>query len=1034
MRKSLLMAVAALTFTALPGNGQKRYADHSVLSSGRWVKVRVTDSGFYMLTDEFLRKAGFSDPSKVTVWGYGGAMQPEQLTPSYITETDDLKEVPTFKAEGRQVFRATGPVTWSHSDETVRTRNPYSNYGYYFLTDSREQTMLLGSVAFLDHVWPSPDDFHSIHEKEEYSWYHGGRQLFEKKLLSSAAKHDYILPAYSSSGKVTVSMTYEGYCSADVLVNGEKVGEILVSSTTASKSSKNLKSLPDDYSDATVDNWTFNIRSGLKETNTVTLKQTQGGGMRLDYIVLTSNSPKPYPALATDELPVPELVGDIPNQDLHADPQADMVIIIPASRRFAAEAERMKKLHEEYDGMKVNIVSADQLYNEFSSGTPDANAYRRYMKMLYDRASGTAPVVTYFNGGSVSEEIVAPRFLLLFGDGAWDNRMCSEKWLSTSPDDFLLCYESENSFSETKCYVSDDYFCLLDDNEGLNMVTDKIDAAVGRFPARTVEDARTIVDKTYSYVMNQDAGAWQNTICVMGDDGDKNRHMDDANRVANLVRDNYPYYNVKKIIWDAFTMNTTASGNRYPEISTLVREQMQIGALMMNYSGHGNASSLSHEFTVTLADFEKPTSMRLPLWVTASCDIMPFDGQGLNLGDAALFNPNGGAIGFFGTTRTVYAAWNRPLNLSFTNHVLGSTDGVRNTIGQAAMMAKNEFTVGSSRDMIINKQQYTLLGDPALRLAAPTLHAVVDEINGVAVGEESSPVELRVGQKVTVSGHIEGHDDFNGSISFMVKDVEREVTCRRNNIYVTDTAMVYRDRLYTIFAGTNSVSDGKFSFTFTVPKDISYSTDNCQILLFGYSDDRSLLAHGSCTSFTMNGSETVSTDEAGPRMYAFLENESFADGGVVGLEPYFYAMISDNEGINTSDANIGHNIELTIDGRYNMTYNLNPYFKYSFGDYTTGTVNFTLPKLTVGKHNMVLKAWDVMNNSSTLQLSFAVADRGVAAIDDVASDDDAFGTADGSEYYDLQGRSISSGRADGQIIISRDARGKVRKMISRSSH
>ena len=1011
MKKSILIALSALALTATPAVSQNRYASHSVMASGHWAKIRISETGIYMLTDELLKQAGFPDPSVVKVYGYGGQLQPEKLTASYITSTDDLKEVPTCSAGGRRLFYGVGPVTWNTKTDTLRTRNSYSNFGYYFLTDIGGQPQMLDSAAFAAKNYPSFNDYHSLYEMEEYSWYHGGRNLFEKRLLSSAEELTYTLPAYSESGKLTVSMTYEGYCNADVYVNGILVGHVLVSQSTASKTNKKLKSLPDDYSDATVDQWIFNVKTGLKNNNTITIKQTQGGRMRLDYILLTSTKPKPFAALSTDKISVPELVGKVDNQDLHADPQADMVIIIPANRNFAGQAERMKTLHETYDGYRVNIVAADQLFNEFSSGTPDANAYRRYMKMLYDRA------------GDVKAD--RPRFLLLFGDGAWDNRMCSDKWLSTNPDDFLLCYESDNSFSETKCYVSDDYFCLLDDNEGADMLTDKIDAAVGRFPARTQEDADILVDKAYSYLMNADAGPWQNTICFLGDDGDKNRHMNDSELAAEMVKDNYPNFNVRKVFWDAYTMEKTVSGNRYPEVTTLIKEQMQIGALVMNYSGHGNAKGLSHESVLTINDFTTPTSMRLPLWVTASCDIMPFDGQETNLGDAALFNPDGGAIAFFGTTRTVYAAWNRPLNISFMRHVLGTTDGQRNTIGQAAMLAKNEFSVGSSRDMIVNKQQFSLLGDPAIKLAAPTLNAVVDKINDQPVGDGKT-VTMKVGQEVTVTGHIEGQDDFNGVVNYVVRDIETEIKCRINNIKNTDTAMVYRDRPYVVYAGSNAVKNGEFEFKLIVPKDIRYIEETGQIQLFAYSDDRSLLAHGDCEDFYMAGDAFIESDGVGPRLFCYLENEAFTNGSVVGTTPLFYAMISDNEGINTSDVGIGHNIELCVDGKAAMSFNMNPYFKYSFGDYTTGEVSYTLPKLAVGNHSLTLRAWDVMNNSSTYQCNFVVADRGIAAIDDVeAMEDGASVTA----VYDLQGRRIEKGGVHQRLVLRRDSKGRVKKVL-----
>ena len=132
----------------------------------------------------------------------------------------------------------------------------------------------------------------------------------------------------------------------------------------------------------------------------------------------------------------------------------------------------------------MRIVKADELYNEFSSGTPDGNAYRRYLKMLYDRATSDADL---------------PRYLLLFGRGVWDNRMLTSDCRGLNADDYLLCHESENSFNAVLCYVDDGFFTRLDDGEGANPLTkDMDDIAVGRFPVTSVDEAKTMVDKTIS--------------------------------------------------------------------------------------------------------------------------------------------------------------------------------------------------------------------------------------------------------------------------------------------------------------------------------------------------------------------------------------------------------------------------------------------------------------------------------------------------------------------------------------------------------
>lgn len=927
----------------------ERYASHSVLASGSWAKIRVSETGIHQLTDAVVRQAGFSDPKKVKIYGYGGALQPELLTADYLTVTDDLQEVPTCTIGGRRLFYAVGPVNWASHANAVRERNPYSNYGYYFLTENDSVPLTVDSVTFVGNHYPLANDYYSHYEVDDYAWYHGGRNLYDSKLFGTDVSHSYTLPAYSDKGTLVVSMSYAGACEAEVVVNDSVVGAIKVTST-------NGKAFPDKYSMAAADRWSFSLNSGLlKDMNTVSIRQISGSDMRLDYITIVSTSPKPMENLSTASLPVPEYVYRITNQDLHADPQADMVIIIPTTQAFRSEAERLKDFHLTRDSMRVNIVPADELYNEFSSGTPDANAYRRYMKMLYDRAENDADL---------------PRYLLLFGDGAWDNRMLSSNWRTTSPDDFLLCYESENSFSEVSCYVSDDYFCLLDDNEGGNVLSDKFDAAVGRLPARTLDEARILVDKILAYDANEQAGPWQNIICFMGDDGDNNLHMNDAEFVYNSVSATYPVYQYKKIYWDAYTRVSSSTGYSFPDVTRLIKQQMQSGALIMNYSGHGAAYCLSHEQVIKLADFNESSAMRLPLWLTASCDIMPFDGQEENIGETAMMNKNGGAIAFYGTTRTVYASYNRPMNQLYTTYVLGTaSDGKRITIGEAARLAKNDFTAGST-SMLINKLQYTLLGDPALALTTPTLQVVIDSVNGKPVSEGRQA--LPAGSIVKVNGHVEGEGDFNGVATVTIYDKEETIVGHKYDPDAS-SAITFNDRPNIVYSGSDSISNGRFSFVFAVPMDVSYSSNETGLMsVFAVDDAKTRTGHGKYEDFTLSGTADIENDGIGPSIYCYLNSETFVNGGKVNATPFFVARLTDKDGINAAGNGIGHDLELVIDGQMSLTYNLNEYFTYDFGDYRNGTVGFSIPALSDGQHKLLFRAWDMLNNSSTAELTFTV--------------------------------------------------------------
>ena len=944
-------------FTVHRSPSSSRYAAHSVLAEGKWAKIRVGETGIYQLTDALIRQAGFSNPSKVRIYGYGGALQDEQLTGDYLSSTDDLKEVPTCVVGGRRLFYAVGPVNWSSNTAVARTRNPYSDYGYYFLTEAEGEPQTVDSATFKASCYPLPNDYHDLYEVDNYAWYHGGRNLYEKEKLTIGSNRDIVLPAvHNTTAKVDVVLSFNSKFEATIALNGTSLGS-MVPGSSAVDASGNLR---DGLAFAALSTWTFDLPADAlnhEGNNTFTLRQTSGGDVRIDYVSLRYESPKPFTDLTSSSLPVPEYVYGITNQDHHADAQADMVIIVPASQKFTDQAERLKSLHATYDNLRVNIVPADELYNEFSSGTPDATAYRRYMKMLYDRAESDADM---------------PRYLLMFGDGAWDNRMLSSDWRSLSPEDFLLCYESENSYSQFYSYVTDDYFCLLDDDEG-DVTRQGIDAAVGRLSARTANEAKIVVDKIYDYRTNAHAGAWQNTLCFMGDDGDNNLHMTDADTVATSVHNLYPDFDIKKIYWDAYTRVSTSTGNRFPEVEDLVRQQMQAGALVMNYSGHGSVYIMSHEQSVKKSYFSERMSLRLPLWVTASCDIMPFDGQQENFGELAMFNDYGGSIAFFGTTRTVYSRYNRLINKAFMRYVLSSPNGKRMSMGEAVRQAKNGFASSGIEMERINRMHYALLGDPALVLAAPTLQATVDSINGQLVSAQtgSSICQLKAGSVATVKGHIEGQPSFNGLVTFIVRDVEEKVSGKQNDASTT-YAFTFKDRPNTIYTGRDSVKNGEFTIRFSVPQDISYSDKTGLFLVYAVSSDKTQEAHGRNENFTLSGSVEGVNDGIGPSIYCYLNSDRFNNGGTVNSTPYFYAELSDKDGINVAGSGIGHDLELIIDGDMNKTYNLNEYFQYNFGDYCSGNVGYSLPELTSGEHKLLFRAWDVQNNSSTAELTFMV--------------------------------------------------------------
>lgn len=939
------------------------YAEHSLLASGKWAKIRVSSSGVYQLTDATVRQAGFSNINKVKIYGYGGNLQNEALYANDLARTDDLKEVPQCVVGGKHLFYAKGPVSWTSNSSTVRRRNPYSDYGYYFITQSDEEPATVDSATFVSSFYPSPDDYHSLYEVDGYSWFNGGRNLFDPTPISVGGSQQVVITNTTGSqkGRLTVNVSAGGNNQIRILLNGKDIGTL------------NVRIL--DYCKAGQDSGTY-LLDNLKVDggkDTITIQNVSGETARLDYVSMAWEKAIPLPNLSGSH-PAATYVKNIANQDLHADGQADLVIIIPASRTLLKQAQRLKEFHESHDGMRVNIVAADQLYNEFSSGTPDANAYRRYLRMLQDRAATEADM---------------PKYLLLFGDCVWDNRMLTADCKRFDPDDYLLVYESENSFSETTCYAGDSWMGILAEGAGSDARRELQDVGVGRFPVTTVAEAKIMVDKTINYSKNQNGGAWQNTIMFMGDDGNDNIHMKDVDSVANSVGRDYPNFLIKKVMWDAYTRESSATGNTYPEVSKIIRQQQANGALVMDYGGHGNATSISHEAVLGLSDFSESRTSNLPLWVTAACDIMPFDGVTETIGEAAVLNEKGGAVAFYGTARTVFTSANKYINHAFMKRVLSLQDGKPIALGEAHRLAQNDVMLGTNRyptptredpnktspeqDNTENHLQYSLLGDPALSLNLPTAQVVVDEIDGVAVGSGTMPT-VKAGSVIKMKGHVAGVEGFNGVVTATVRDTQEEITCKLNNTSNdgAEVAFKYLDRTKTLYHGSDSIRNSSFELTFAVPKDINYADGQGMINLYALNTDKTIRANGSCDQFIVGGSAEAKNDSVGPSIYCYLNSPSFVDGGNVNSTPYFVAEIKDKDGINAAGSGIGHDLQLVIDGDMAKTYTLNNNFSYDFGTYTSGSTFYSIPELEEGPHRLQFRAWDIQNNSSTAVLHFNV--------------------------------------------------------------
>ena len=665
---------------------------------------------------------------------------------------------------------------------------------------------------------------------------------------------------------------------------------------------------------------------------------TQADGVH-EYIAVNTDGTKFVQA---------EVVGEVKNQNLHALSNIDYIIICPEG--YEDVSEDLAKAHEAKQAITYAIVTDQQVYNEFSSGTPDATAYRWLMKMLYDRAK---------NG--IGQQ---PRWLLLMGHGTFDNR----KLLRNSGTSLLLTYQSKNSVNEIKAYATDDYFAYLDDNEGAIDTQGRMDIGVGRLPVENLDEARTTVDKLIQYIRNEQTGKWKNQLVYLADDGENGTHTETAEKSAELVRIKNPDFIVHKIFLDAYPQEVNASGESYPLAKNRVLNLLKNGVLFFDYSGHGGYNAITNESILNLKDIAGMTNKNQAFWLFATCNFAQCDAGKRSAAETAVLNPKGGAIGILAATRTVYAPQNTNLNRSVCDTLFGHSDVFHYdmTLGEAILIGKN--LLGSDE----NKLAYVLLGDPCMRLNYPTDYHVetlteMDTLNALSVQH----VEGRI-----IDEDLNTVSDFNGKVDITIYDKMQSIPTRDNDNAGGDPRVVaYNDYPNTIFSGATDVKDGLFNYTFMVPKDIRYNFGSGRIVYYAVTADslETAEAVGHFEQFIIGGTgSTVAIDTIGPEMEIYLNSPAFRNGDKTYATPRFFANLYDENGINTAGAGIGHDLMLIIDDDPKMIYSLNEYFTAANNSYQAGQVSYLMEELENGPHSLTFRAWDLLNNSTTKSLNFIV--------------------------------------------------------------
>jgi hypothetical protein len=1027
----LTFSILLLPVTLLAQNGKDSYSDASVLASGLWFKIAITTDGIYRIDYSKLKQLGLTNPSNPKIFGNNqGQLSYYNNDP----KPDDLKELAIYTWTGSDtifnegdylLFFGKGPGKWVYIDSSKEydfIRHNYSDTAFYFITSGTtpRKNILVDSIPLLPaNNTSAASDAFFIHEQENENLIKSGREWFEPvstitgininpgfEDIITSEKLKYEISVAARSTISTIFRLYEGESVKNsIQVQGVNIFNTtgLYAETVDSSGSIFPGSASPQYEirfynngEAGAKGWIDWMKIQGRKSNTFrgaamqyTDSRSVASGMITQFSITslsndslvwdvtdplnvkkikytrtgnnitfkaTTGSLRTFIAFTPVNVLTPVIKSAVvPNQNLHSSGPADMIIIThPLFRKYA---EKLADIHLKNSGLISQIVTPEQVYNEFSGGIPDIAAIRNFVRMKYNRQLGSSHPLKY---------------LLLFGDGSYEN-----KTLPPNNPNFIPTYQSENSTLIVSSFTSDDFYGLLEAGEGEADGTE--DVGIGRLPVSDTTQASDMIAKVIRYLDPANMGDWKNVICITADDEDGNTHMSDAEGLSSLIQDSVSSFNVDKIYLDAFKQTTNVNGQSYPDVNKAINDRMNSGCLIFNYIGHGSESGLAHERVVKIEDINSwKNSGKLPLFITATCEFSRFDDIEINTitnemtgktsaGEMVLLKKDGGAIALMSTTRVVFSAPNYFLNRNiYSNAFNRDQSGNTLCLGDIIRIAKNKSGSGP------NKRNFTLLGDPALRLAYPWHGQVItDSVNKVSVS--GNPDSLKALSMVEVTGHIEDRDgklinNFNGVVSPLVYDKESKIKTLAND---GGQVLEFDIRNNVLFSGKTMVKDGRFKYSFIVPRDIDYSFGTGKISYYANNDYEDM--NGNYTKIVVGGfSNSAIPDTSGPDIKLFMNDTLFRNGGLTDKNPRLLAIIQDKAGINTTGSGIGHDLTGYLDSDANNSFVLNSYFENDFDNYMKGSVTYDLTDLSGGSHTLTVKAWDNYNNSSVKSILFLV--------------------------------------------------------------
>lgn len=1004
----------------------------NLLSTGEWYKIKITEEGIYKLDYNFLRARGIDlsnlDPRTIKIFGNGGRMlseRPEDPKPEGFIENAIVvygEQDGRFDQNDYILFYAPATSGWEYDAATNSFKHYYHHYSdvnYVWLTFGGNYgkrispKMSLTSTPDYSELTTNGFIFKRDFKKNLAST---GRKWFGDEFNDRTKSRVYtnrlpgLIPNQQITYRIGVAARSDKYTTFSIEESSNIIGNISVLPADIASGSgmyarlghgvftftSNLNdqrsvlkityNITDPisqgyldyfeiiyprYLDADNDRiWFFSpYKTGVVEytiknfsssdinvfdvTDFANIKVVQGAeisGMQIKFKAREeSRNPSKYFAVGSNGYLVPSEMVKVPNQslrDLSLNQGAELIIISP--KEFLAEANRLKAHKENLGIAKTTVVNLEEIYNEFSCGVFDITAIRDFIRYAFLNWN------------------VKPLYVLLFGDGHYDYRN-----VEGYGKNFIPPYETEESLFQIYSYPTDDYYGRIIGNDLI------MDISIGRLNIQSIDEAKRIVDKIINYETNRNFGPWRNLITLVADDG-RTTTGDDGDihtrQSEFLSKNRIPSsFDQKKIYLIQYPTIETAGGRRKPDVNKEIINTLNNGTLIINFIGHGNPEVWTHEFvfekTVTIPQLKNYD--RLCFLSAATCDFGDYDKPSSQSSmELLVLSPTGGAIAGFTASRLVWSDQNAAINNSLFQFLLSykNTNSPQPTIGLAYLNTKKIHYYE-------NDQKYQLFGDPSLYLNAPKLNGTIDSVNSKSTITQVELKSLNNAEIIGTVSDINGNiaSDFNGQVIVTVYDSKRyqEIpewygwTGSGKGIELAG-GIVYRGRA--------SVRNGIFKTEFVVPKDLSYENNNGKITAYFFNESTDGI--GFTQNIRLVSADSINiVDNKGPKIEIYFDNEYSPFASLVQKNATLIARLEDETGINTTGLGIGHDLEAILNDNISNSIKLNEYFQGELDQGNKkGEVRYRFLDLPSGKNKLKLTAWDVLNNSNSVEVLFEVVD------------------------------------------------------------